>query len=231
MRGMDAGPGTSLGPFWWFLGIWVAMMAAMMLPSLVPTMAVYAEMIRRRDAVRPLLFGLGYLLVWALAGAFAYAVFTVGRRFFGGALVWHVGGRWFAGAILALAAVYEVTRVKDHCLGTCRSPRSFLAATWRRGSGGALVMGAKQGAWCVGCCWALMAALFALGGMNLTWMALVALLICVEKTVPSRTAARWGAAAILIVLAIAVCGAPHIVPGLVVPGSAQHPVAAMGSTH
>jgi predicted metal-binding membrane protein len=92
-------------------------------------------------------------------------------------------------------------------------------------------MGSKHAAWCLGCCWALMAALFALGVMSLTWMAVVAALIAFEKTVPWRRAATWGTAAILLVLAVAVAAAPHKVPGLVVPGSptAMHAMDSMQS--
>jgi predicted metal-binding membrane protein len=91
-------------------------------------------------------------------------------------------------------------------------------------------MGCRHAAWCVGCCWALMAALFALGIMSLTWMAFVAMLIMVEKTLPWRALATWGAAAVLVALAVAVVVAPHEVPGLVVPSGghgAMHPMGAM----
>ena len=90
-------------------------------------------------------------------------------------------------------------------------------------------MGSKHAAWCVGCCWALMAALFALGVMSLTWMALVAVLIAVEKVLPWRRAATWGSAAVLMALAVAVVAVPHDVPALVVPGGhgAMHAMQAM----
>ena len=101
-------------------------------------------------------------------------------------LAWDRAGRWVAGATLVLAAVYELTPLKDVCLGKCRSPLGFLLGAWRDGWAGALQMGAKNGAWCVGCCWALMASLFALGLMSIVWMALVAGLIAIEKTLPWR---------------------------------------------
>ena len=82
-------------------------------------------------------------------------------------------------------------------------------------------MGARHAAWCVGCCWALMAALFALGVMSLAWTALVAALIALEKTLPYRRAGTWGTAAVLVVLAVALVAAPHAVPGFVVPGLAR----------
>jgi predicted metal-binding membrane protein len=229
MAGMDAGPGTDLGALGWFLGVWVVMMAAMMFPSLAPTVALYASMTRRRGLSRPLLFASGYLLVWGAAGLAAYGLFRLGGSLFGGDLAWHAGGRWIAAAVLALAALYELTPLKDVCLSKCRSPLGFLLGTWRDGRSGALEMGSRHAGWCMGCCWALMAALFALGVMSLTWMAFVAALIALEKTVPWGRAVTWGTAAVLLALALTVVVAPHDVPGLVVPGShsAMHAMNAM----
>ncbi len=231
MAGMDAGPGTDLGALGWFVGVWVVMMAAMMFPSLAPTAALYARMTRRRGWGQPLLFAGAYLLVWGAAGLGAYGVFSLGRSLFGGGLAWHSGGRWFAGGVLVLAALYELTPLKDVCLGKCRSPLAFLLGTWRDGPAGAIVMGARHAAWCLGCCWALMAALFALGVMSLTWMAVVAALIALEKTLPWTRTATWVTATVLIALAVGVFAAPHDVPGLVVPGSAQSAMHAMGAMH
>jgi predicted metal-binding membrane protein len=230
MAGMDAGPGTDLGALGWFLGVWVVMMAAMMFPSLAPTVALYARMTRRRGLDRPLLFAGGYLLVWGTAGVGAYGLFRLGRSLFGGDLAWHASGRWFAAGVLALAALYEITPLKDVCLAKCRSPLGFLLGTWRDGRLGALEMGSRHAGWCLGCCWALMAALFALGVMSLTWMAFIAALIALEKTVPWGRAVTWGTAGVLLALAIAVVAAPDAVPGLVVPSgsdSAMHAMNAM----
>ena len=219
MAGMDAGPGTDLGTLGWFLGVWVAMMAAMMFPSVSPTVALYAQMTRRRGLSRPLLFTCGYLLVWGLAGVAAYGLFHLGRSLFGADLGWDAGGRWLAGGVLTIAALYELTPLKDVCLAKCRSPLGFLLGTWREGARGGLEMGARHGTWCLGCCWALMAALFALGVMSLAWTALVAALIAFEKTVPWGRAATWTTAAVLLALAVALVAIPHSVPGLVVPGA------------
>jgi predicted metal-binding membrane protein len=221
MAGMDAGPGTDLGALGWFVGVWVAMMAAMMFPAVSPTVALYAQMTRRRGLDRPLLFTSGYLLVWGVAGAASYGLFYLGKSLFGADLHWHSGGRWFAGGVLAIAALYELTPLKDVCLQKCRSPVGFLVGSWRDGRRGALEMGTRHAAWCVGCCWALMAALFALGVMSITWMAFVAALITLEKTLPWRRLVTWGTAALLLTLAVVLVAAPHSVPGLVVPGGAQ----------
>jgi predicted metal-binding membrane protein len=229
MAGMDAGPGTALGGLGWFVGVWVVMMAAMMFPSVAPTVALYTKMTRSRGLTRPLVFTSGYLLVWGAAGVAAYGLFALGRELFGDDLAWSSGGRWFAAGVLALAAVYELTPAKEICLAKCRSPLGFLLGSWRDGTRGALSMGARHGAWCVGCCWALMAALFALGVMSLTWMAFVAALIAFEKTLPwGGRAVTWVTAAILLVLAIAVAAAPEDVPGLVVPSHEDNAGMMMG---
>jgi predicted metal-binding membrane protein len=226
MAGMDAGPGTNLGALGWFLGVWIVMMAAMMFPSLAPTVALYARMTRRRGLGRPLLFAGSYLLVWSLAGLAAYGLFRVGKDLSGSGLAWGAGGQWLAAGVLAVAALYEVTPLKQACLAKCRSPLGFLLGSWRDGPLGALEMGSRHAAWCLGCCWALMAVLFALGVMSITWMAFVAALIALEKTLPARRAVTWASAGVLLALAIAVVVAPHDVPGLVVPGS-SHAMSAM----
>ncbi len=136
----------------------------------------------------------------------------------GGVLDWDRAGRWVAAATLVSAAVYELTPLKDVCLGKCRSPLGALMRTWRGGVRGALSMGVRNGAWCVGCCWALMASLFALGIMSLVWMAFVSALIAGEKLLRWKRVATYGTAAILLVLGIFLAAAPHAVPGLTIPG-------------
>ncbi|WP_037494180.1 DUF2182 domain-containing protein [Solirubrobacter soli] len=211
MRGMDDGPWTTLGTLGWFLGTWVVMMAAMMFPSLAPTVALYARM--TKGTLSPLVFTAGYLIVWSAVGVLAYGV----ARLAGDTLAWDGAGRWVAGGTLVVAAVYELTPLKDVCLGKCRSPLGFLVGAWRDGRGGAVRMGAEHGAWCVGCCWALMASLFALGVMSIAWMLCIAALIAVEKTLPWRRPATYGTAAILLALGVLVLAAPDAVPGLTIP--------------
>ncbi len=220
MRGMDDGPWTGLGAPAWFLGVWVVMMAAMMFPSVAPTVALYSRMTRERSPRSPLLFTAGYLVTWGGAGVVAFAIAVVGAWAVGDVLSWDQAGRWIAGGTLVLAAIYELTPFKDVCLGKCRSPLGFLLGAWRDGWSGALQMGARHGAWCVGCCWALMASLFALGVMGIGWMALVAGLIAVEKTLPWRRPATWGTAAVLLVLGMLLLVAPDAIPGLTIPGGA-----------
>ena len=230
MAGMDLGPGSDLGTLGWFVGVWVVMMAAMMVPSVSPTVALYAQMTRGRGPVRPLLFGTGYLFVWGLAGVLAYGVYEWGRSLFGTDLRWNTGGRWLAGVVLLVAALYEFTPLKDVCLQKCRTPVGFLLGAWRDGRRGALTMGTRHAVWCVGCCWALMGALFALGVMSVTWMAFVAALITLEKMLPWRRVATWGTATVLVVLAVMVLAAPHSVPAFVVPGGG-HSAHGMNAMH
>jgi predicted metal-binding membrane protein len=225
MRGMDAGPWTSLGSLGWFLTVWIVMMAAMMFPSVAPTVALYARMTKERSPLRPWLFAGGYLLTWAAAGLVAYAVGFAATRILGDTLAWPNAGRGLAGATLIVAAVYEVTPLKDVCLGKCRSPLGVLLGSWRDGNSGAVRMGAKNGAWCVGCCWALMASLFALGVMSVSWMAFVAAIIAVEKTVPGhRRVVTYVTAAVLLVLGILVLAAPDVLPALTIPSSGTMPM-------
>jgi len=221
MRGMDEGPWTGLGTLGWFLGVWVVMMAAMMFPSVAPTVALYSRMTRLRSPLHTPLFLAGYLLTWTGAGLVAFALAAVLGHLWGDVLAWDRAGRWIAGAVLVVAAVYELTPLKDVCLGKCRSPLGFLLGSWRDGRWGALRMGAKNGAWCVGCCWALMASLFALGVMSVTWMAVVAALIAVEKTLPWRAVATYGTAVLLFTLGVLVFAVPHAIPDLSVPGTDQ----------
>jgi predicted metal-binding membrane protein len=217
MRGMDNGPWTALGTLAWFLGVWVVMMAAMMFPSVSPTVALYARMTSAEPGGRPVLFAVGYLVTWAAAGAVAFALAFAGARAGGDVLSWDRAGRWVAGATLLIAAVYELTPLKDACLGKCRSPLGLLLGSWRDGRAGALRMGAKNGAWCVGCCWALMASFFALGIMSIVWMAVIAGLIAIEKTLPWRRVATYGTTTVLLVIGLLLLAAPHAVPGLTIP--------------
>jgi predicted metal-binding membrane protein len=229
MRGMDDGPWTSLGAVGWFLAVWVVMMAAMMFPSVAPTVALYSRMTGGRSPLSPLVFAAGYLVTWVGAGLLAFTLAAAGGVVAGNVLSWDRAGRWVAGATLVVAAVYELTPLKDVCLGKCRSPLGFLLGSWRAGWSGALQMGAKNGAWCVGCCWALMASLFALGIMSIVWMAVVAGLIAFEKTVPWRRVAVYGTAAILLGLGLLVLVAPDAIPGLTMPGRSPMPHMGMGS--
>jgi predicted metal-binding membrane protein len=243
MAGMDAGPGADPGAFGFYISTWVVMMAAMMFPSAAPMVLMYRSLQRGRrtkgasgSSIAVTLFLAGYLAVWGASGLLAYAALKAGRSLDGGFLAWDRGGRWTVAAILLAAAVYEFTPLKNACLGRCRSPVGFLLGSWRDGPRGALRMGIEHGGWCLGCCWMLMVALFALGAMSLVWMIVISVLIAAEKLVPWREAGTAGVAAVLAALAIGVASAPGSVPALTVPGSASAMRAmsamhGMGATH
>jgi predicted metal-binding membrane protein len=228
MAGMDAGPGTDPGSLGFFLGIWVVMMAAMMFPSIAPMVLMFARMQegrRDREAGVPAglttLFVGGYLVSWAAAGLVGYALFELSRAAFGSTFAWDDAGPYLAGGIILAAAVYQLTPLKDVCLRNCRSPLMFLMNHAKPGRIGAVRMGVEHGGYCVGCCWMLMAALFALGVMSLGWMAFIAALIAVEKLLPRRELANGGIAVLLLVLGLSVAFVPGSVPGLTLPGSPE----------
>jgi predicted metal-binding membrane protein len=220
MQGMDMGPGTDLGGLGWFAVVWVTMMAAMMLPSLVPMSAVHLQTGRSRRGRSPIVaacvFGVGYLAIWAFAGVIAWLLFEGARALDASWLAWDQGGRYVAGGVIVAAAIYELTPVKGASLSRCRVPE-LLAERWRPGAGGALRTGVEHGGFCVGSSWALMATLFALGVMNVAWMVVVAALVAVEKLLPWERGAVWGTAALVGLLGVAVALVPGQVPWLTMP--------------
>jgi predicted metal-binding membrane protein len=219
MAGM--GGGTELGALGFYVGVWVVMMAAMMFPSVWPMIVAYHAIAhRRRELGKPapaaggIVFLAGYLIAWTLYGLTAYGAIEAVRALDVEALGWNRGGPYVAGAVIVAAAAYQLTPAKDVCLRKCRSPMHFFFGIWRDGVSGALRMGIEHGAWCVGCCWALMAGLFALGAMSLGWMAFVGALIAIEKLLPWKALANHGVAVVLVVLGLAVIASPASVPGL-----------------
>jgi predicted metal-binding membrane protein len=203
---MEAGPGTDLGDLGWFAVSWVLMMAAMMLPSLVPAALAFARAGERTAVI----FVAGYLAAWATAGLVAYLVFEPLRSLDAPFLAWDRAGRYVAAGVVLVAAAYQLSAAKAGCLHRCRAPLV---------SPGGLRGGLRHGAACVACCAGLMAALFALGVMSLTWMVVIAALIAAERLLPWRTRAVYGVAAALAVLAIWMATAPGSLPGLTVPSS------------
>jgi predicted metal-binding membrane protein len=206
MRGMDAGPGTDLGGLGWFLGIWVTMTAAMMLPSAAPAARHAARLARR---VPTLLFTAGYLAVWTGYGLLAYGVFQLVTSLDLGWLAWDRRGPYVAGSVIVAAGLYELTPLKRLSLRRCRSDPH---------GGKAFRSGLVHGLDCVGCSGGLMAVLFVLGAMSLFWMAVVAVAIFAEKVLPRgpRLASLFSVA--LVALGIWVAVSPASVPGLTEPG-------------
>jgi predicted metal-binding membrane protein len=218
MAGMDMGPGTDLGGLGWFAGVWAVMMAAMMLPSLVPMAAAAGRGAGAEPLSRTVLFAAGYLGVWAIAGVVAWALVKGVRSLDPAFLAWSQAGRYVAGAAIAAAARYELTPMKASCLRHCRD-RRLLVAGWRPGPLGALRLGVGQGAYCLGSSGALMVALFALGVMSITWMVVIAALVAIEKLLPRASLATGAVAAVLLVLAFCVAFVPEQLPGLTIPGT------------
>jgi predicted metal-binding membrane protein len=223
MAGMDAGPGTDLGGLAWFLGVWLTMMAAMMLPSTAPMVLAFARVSRERRASGTTfavawVFVAGYLAVWT---AFGLVPFAASRLLEAGDfafLDWERGGPLVAGGTVALAGLYQLTPAKSACLRRCRTPLHFLFGSWRDGRAGALRMGAEHGAWCIGCCWGLMLVLFAVGVMSVFWMAVVAGTVFLEKVGAGGARLSSVLAVGLIVLGVWIAAAPSSVPGLTDPG-------------
>jgi predicted metal-binding membrane protein len=218
MDGMDSSPAADLGGLGWFAASWALMMAAMMLPSFAPAAAAYAGRASAAPAV--IAFVAGYLAAWTGAGLVAYGLIEAVRSLDVGFLAWDEAGRYVAGSVIVAAALYELSPLKDACLRRCRDPLALVRRE-RPGSSGGLRAGLDHGAACIGCCWALMAALFALGVMSVGWMALVAALVAVEKLLPWREVAERGVALGLVLLGLAVAIVPGELPGFTSPGSGE----------
>jgi len=185
--------------------MWTVMMFGMMAPSVTPVLLLAANAPRSERHVIPpvLLFGAGYLLVWV--GFSAIATVTQWLLHAGALLspAMAASSPRIAGAILIGAGLYQLTPLKNMCLTHCRSPIDFLMSHWRGGRAGPIRMGVHHGLYCLGCCWALMAVLFAVGVMNLLWVAGLALLVLVEKMMPATVlVSRMAGAALLIAGAI-----------------------------
>lgn len=175
--------------FWMTFVMWSVMMIAMMAPSALPMVMIFSSINRRarakqRSYVPTFVFVAGYLIAWVGYSAAA----TIMQWFLH---TWSLltpmmdsASTVFAGGILIMAGIYQWTPWKDACLHKCRTPVGFVLTEWREGIGGALRMGIKHGAYCVGCCWALMLVLFAVGVMNMLWMALITLFVLAEKVLP-----------------------------------------------
>ncbi len=229
MGGMESVPGMDLGGLGFYVTVWVAMMAAMMFPSVAPTVLMY-DRLRAGHRTRgkgaapdaTALFVAGYLCVWTAAGLGAYGLFELVRALDPAFLAWDEAGRYVTGGVIVAAAVYQLTPLKQACLVKCRSPMMFLAERWRHGRAGGLELGLRHGGWCLGCCWALMAALFAVGVMSIGWMALIAAFIAGEKLLPWPAAARRTVAVLLLALGLGVAFVPADVPGFATPEDAMH---------
>jgi predicted metal-binding membrane protein len=154
-----------------WIGAWTVMMAAMMLPSTSPLVLLYAK---RSTAAHSALLTVGYLLVWAAIGLAAYEV----------SMRLPDPSNVVVGGVLIAAGLYQLTPLKTACLKRCRNPVDFLVTHWHPGRMGALRLGVEHGAYCLGCCWALMAVLVIAGAMSLLWVVAIALVVAGEKLLP-----------------------------------------------
>jgi predicted metal-binding membrane protein len=193
MAGMD---GWLMEPAVWtpayaglIFAMWWVMMVAMMLPSAAPMLLLFARVHRKAHAnaapwVPAALFAAGYLIAW---GGFSLAATALqwgleSARWLSPML--ETTSRWLGAGILVAAGLWQLTPLKAKCLGHCRTPLSFLVGRWRAGPVGAVRMGLEHGAFCLGCCWFLMALLFFGGVMNLYWIVGIAVFVLLEKTIP-----------------------------------------------
>lgn len=168
--------------------MWAAMMVAMMLPSAAPAILLYGTVHRHSLGPGPpptATFLGGYLATWtAFAVVAATLQVALERAALASPLTMALVGRQAAGGLLIAAGLYQLSPLKNACLGKCRSPAQFLSRHFRPGVWGAVRLGLLHGAFCVGCCWLLMALLFVGGVMNLAWIALLTLLVAAEKLLP-----------------------------------------------
>ncbi len=221
MSGMDMGAAAAprpWGPGVWALTIamWWAMMIAMMAPSAAPAILLYARVHRHalaqgqvQDRIAPTgAFAAAYLLVWLGFSVAATGLhWALERAGLVSAMMMGSQSRWLSAAVLIAAGAYQLSPLKRMCLSHCRAPASFLARHWRPHASGALRIGALHGAYCVGCCWMLMALLFVGGVMNLIWIAALTLLVLAEKLFPAgqwigrasgAMLIAWGVATLLV---------------------------------
>jgi predicted metal-binding membrane protein len=169
-----------------WIGAWTVMMAAMMLPSTSPLVLLYA---RQSTATSSTLLTAGYVAVWAGVGLAAYGI----------DMRLPDPSNRVVGAVLIGAGLYQLTPLKTACLKRCRNPADFLVTHWRRGRVGALRLGVEHGAYCVGCCWALMGVLVVAGSMSLAWVVAIALVVAGEKLLPAgQLFGRLGGVGLLV---------------------------------
>jgi predicted metal-binding membrane protein len=189
MRSMSGVQAWSTSTYLVALLMWAAMMVAMMVPSAAPMVLLYAAVARKaalQNSPIPAtgVFIAGYVLVWTLFSVLAAAAQSgLGQASLLSAQMASKSSL-IAGALFLMAGIYQLTPAKSACLRHCRAPTQFLSQHWRPGASGALRMGVVHGAFCLGCCWVLMALLFVGGVMNLLWVVAIAVFVVLEKSTP-----------------------------------------------
>lgn len=209
MAGMGMAFAPTLSEAVPFVIAWTVMMAAMMLPSASPMIALYAATQRNSPSAALKIaavtqFALVYLALWAATGIPVYVVMVVLGALGRLALAYGVA------AVLIVAGVFQFSALKLTCLRNCRSPLGFLLGHWRAGWRGALAMGWAHAVYCLGCCWAMMLVLVVAGSMGLPWVLLIAALVTAEKLLPYGERLAWAIGAALVLLGVAVAVRPDI---------------------
>jgi predicted metal-binding membrane protein len=223
-RRMGNGPGTMGLMLLPFLGLWIAMMAAMMLPSVAPVVVLWARLIgsvtaRPVRAARMSLFLGGYLLAWAAFGVVAFVLLRGADQVL---MASPTAAKWLGVTIFVSAGVYQVTPWKDWCLRHCRSPIGTLVHYIHfTGRIRDLRVGIHHGVTCVGCCWGLMIVLVAVGVMNLPAMAALGVIIFTEKLWRHGKSFSWVIGSLLLAAGILVIWFPWLLPGLHATGMAR----------
>jgi predicted metal-binding membrane protein len=220
MRGMVTGlgqvgtgmPNDMAAPA--FLLMWLWMMVAMMFPAIGPIVLAHRQVVqaRKEGALPTVGFVAGYLLAWSVIGLIPLAAFLGFRNL----PMTAAAGPWLpvlAGAVIVIAGVYQFTPLKNTCLKACRSPFGFVMThDFGSGTPGALRAGLSHGAYCVGCCWALMSLLVVVGLMNLVWMVALAVIFFAEKNWRYGVGLTRAAGVVLVCLGVAVAAAPSLLP-------------------
>ena len=189
--------------YWLMFVMWSVMMIAMMTPSAAPMILTYTKMSQKQQAnLQPVwgttLFYLGYLIVWAAYSAVATLAQGVLHAASLLSPMMEISSPVLGGIILIATGIFQFTPYKQACLSHCRTPLGYFMTEWREGQWGALVMGIRHGAYCVGCCWLLMALLFVSGVMNLFWMGVITAYVLIEKMIPNGQKVSWAIGVVMI---------------------------------
>jgi predicted metal-binding membrane protein len=205
LNGME--PSWTLADALFVLGMWAAMMAAMMLPGTMPMISAFATINARRRArgaafVPTSSFVLGYLLVWTGFSVIATGLQYVLQRAELLSTMMQSSSYWLSAVLFLSAGAYQFSALKNRCLALCRSPDGFVLSEWRDGALGAVVMGGRHGLFCAGCCAALMLLLFAVGVMDLRWVALLSAIVTGEKLLPLSRIWKRGIAFAMLVIGV-----------------------------
>lgn len=200
-----------------FIALWIVMMVAVMFPTAAPMIMMFARIHNGKRAkgqnfVPTWIFALAYLLVWSVTGVAAYGIAVLGDRLADESMWVMDNAPRIGGGLLIAAGLYQLSPLKDVCLGKCRTPMSFILTSWRDGRWGSFRMGIDHGVFCLGCCWLLFLILFPLGMMNVLVLAAITALIFAEKSTAWGKQIARAAAVALIAYGAVVIFVPEALP-------------------